>query len=375
VPSLVSLIGNLSRGDDGYLERAIFGAGGAAMTADRICDFVEDQLGPVGDGIFYQRSVGIVAGLRLVGGREIVVKVHRYQVSTARLEAVHKVQIHLADIGLPVPRPLCRPKPLGSGVAVIEELRAGAAADGHDPQVRRAFAAGLLAVVSGARPLGSIADLGSPILLRSPSGPLWPEPHDLRFDFEATRDGAEWIDDLAALARDRLQAAVAMTPVIGHFDWRVGNLGYERGHISAIYDWDSVGMAPEAFVVGAASAQFSADWSTGAALPSPEEMRAFVEEYETARGATFEAVERDVVEAANLVMCAYGARCQHSDMTLGQASVAWCITTNISSPVCHRPRSLSALLVEQITGLAGGVIEAGDRREVAVVPIARSVRR
>ena len=252
-------------------------------------------------------------------GRDVVVKVHRWQASISRLAAVHRVQAHLAACGLPVPRPLCGPQPLGSGIATIEELLSGAVADGHDPPIRQALAAGLCRLVTAAQPLGSIADLGSPILLRPPRAALWPEPHDLRFDFQATRDGAEWIDDLARLARRRLHRAATSAPaVIGHLDWRVENVGFQDDDITAIYDWDSVAMGPEPFVVGAAAAQFSAHWASGAALPSVDEMRTFVDEYEQTRGTRFDQQGRDMIEAANLAYCAYGARCQHSDATLGE---------------------------------------------------------
>jgi hypothetical protein len=106
---------------------------------------------------------------------------------------------------------------------------------------------------------------------------------------------------------------------IGHFDWRVGNLGFDAGEVSAIYDWDSVAAAPEAVIVGSSAAQFSADWGADAEpdpLPSVEEMVAFVEEYEAARGSRFDAAEREQLDAANLALIAYGARCQHSDVTL-----------------------------------------------------------
>jgi aminoglycoside phosphotransferase (APT) family kinase protein len=317
VPSLDSLIEDLSRAEDRDLERTVLGSDVATEIAAIICEFVARQLAPVETAIFYHTSVGIVAGLRIVDGRDVVVKVHRWQVSIARLTAVQRVQAHLAASGLPVPRPLCEPEPLGSGIAVIEELRSGDAADGHDPLIRRCLAAGLHRFVSAAQPLGSIDGLGSPVLLRPPGSPLWPEPHDLRFDFQATRDGAEWIDDLGRLARRRLQSAADSAPVIGHVDWRVGNLGFEEDRITAIYDWDSVAIAPEAFVVGAAAAQFCADWTRGATLPSVDEMGAFVAEYEQTRGTRFDVSERDMIDAANLVYCAYLARCEHSDMRLG----------------------------------------------------------
>jgi hypothetical protein len=45
-------------------------------------------------------------------------------------------------------------------------------------------------------------------------------------------------------------------------------------------------------------------------------MRSFVAEYEQARGEAFTDEEREILDAANLLLCAYGARCQHSDMVL-----------------------------------------------------------
>ena len=34
--------------------------------------------------------------------------------------------------------------------------------------------------------------------------------------------------------------------VVGHLDWRVQNLAFADGAVSAIYDWDSIGLVPEA---------------------------------------------------------------------------------------------------------------------------------
>ena len=157
-----------------------------------------------------------------------------------------------------------------------------------------------------------------PALLRPAAEPVWPEPHSIRFDFEATTPGAEWIDELGAQARARVQALDA-PPAIGHFDWRVENLGFDGdGGLCAIYDWDSVAEAPEAVIVGNGAASFSSDWSRRdvCPLPSLPEMRAFVADYERARGRVFDPVERELLDAANLYAAAYGARCQHSDRLL-----------------------------------------------------------
>jgi hypothetical protein len=178
------------------------------------------------------------------------------------------------------------------------------------------MAEGLHTFITAASPLVGHVDVGTALSLRPVGAPLWFEPHDVRFDFEGTAAGAEWIDRLAALARSRLERA-SSNVVIGHFDWRVQNLAFEGNDIVAIYDWDSVCAAPEPVVVGNTAAQFTADWTDteNDPLPSVVEMRSFVADYELVRGTTFDVAEREMVDAANLFLCAYGARCQHSDMT------------------------------------------------------------
>lgn len=131
-------------------------------------------------------------------------------------------------------------------------------------------------------------------------------------------DGREVVvKDLARLAHRR-QRPDAGPSVIGHFDWRTQNLAFDGTHVVAIYDWDSLAIAPEPVVVGAAAGQFTIDWTAGDADPPPtvDEMRAFVADYEDARGSAFSRDERELLDAANLGLIAYGARTQHSDNVL-----------------------------------------------------------
>ncbi len=71
-------------------------------------------------------------------------------------------------------------------------------------------------------------------------------------------------------------------------------------------------------VVGNTAAAFGIDWRE--ALDDPvatvDEVRAFVADYEAARGRAFSGDELELVDAANLAMLAYTARCQHSDLVL-----------------------------------------------------------
>ncbi len=147
---------------------------------------------------------------------------------------------------------------------------------------------------------------------------LWPEPHDVRFDFVGTATGAEWIDETARAARAVL-TSTALAPVVGHLDWRVQNLGFAEGRVAAIYDWDSVSLVPEAALVGATSAVHPVDWRRGLPdpLPTLAQVDGFVIDYERARGTPFDAVEREVLAGAQRWIVSYGARCQHSDRLLG----------------------------------------------------------
>ena len=318
MPHLVDLVREATRGDNFDLELAALDSDDPEEIATLLSDFLSARLASVEDGVFYHRGTGIVAGALLSDGRLAVMKVHRWRVSIERLSAVQSVQEQLALAGLPAPRPMLAPEALGAGIATVEEMRRGSPADGHHPTIRRAIAEGLYELVVAARPLRNLTELGQAALFGPQAG--WPEPHDLRFDFDTSVIGAEWIDELARDARGRLQGS-DREPVVGHMDWCAGNLGFDGDRCAAIYDWDSLAVAPEPVVVGAAAAQFCADWSSGAVLPSLAEMRIFVREYEEARSAHFDFLERDLLDAANILQCAYGARCQHSDVVLGAAPV------------------------------------------------------
>jgi hypothetical protein len=252
--------------------------------------------------------------VRLEDGREVVVKAHRPEVGAAHLRAVQAVQRHLAAAGFPAPAPLAGPAPLGRGIAVVESLVAdGDPVDAHDPALRRLLAGSLATLVRLCEPLsvpglrGGFAGGGTP--------GLWLIPHDRRFDFEGTSAGAEWIDALGAEARRRRDAGAGRA-VVGHGDWRAEHVRIAGGELTAVYDWDSLGIEKEPVFAGSAAHAFTADWSREppASLPSLEESLAFIAEYEDARGGPFTAGERDTAIAALVYTLAYSARCVHSDV-------------------------------------------------------------
>jgi Ser/Thr protein kinase RdoA (MazF antagonist) len=256
-----------------------------------------------------------VHGVDLDDGRAVVVKAHRPAVTLAFLEAIGRVQRALADHGVPAPQPLTEPVPYGSAHLTAETLLAGDAhADGHDPVVRRAIAEGLAGFVRTGRALGLERALAMPHPMAVPAGALYPEPHSLRFDFDATAAGCEWIDDLARRARNMLAAVPAGPELLVHGDWRIENVAVEDGAVVAIYDWDSVCVQPEVATVATSVWSYCVDWTrpVGEHFPSNDEMRGFLADHEAARGAPFDARERTFLAARIVHALAYGARCERA---------------------------------------------------------------
>ena len=308
---LTPLVNNAIADGDDELEQSIFGTGHPNEIAREIEDFVTTRLGPSATPLFYRHGVGIAVGFRLEK-RNVVVKVHHWLASVHRLTAIQRVQSEFLSQGLPVPRPVVGPISLGTGVATVEELIAGETADGHEVDVRKILAAEFCRFVSIGRNIKDVSDLDPAVLLRGRVGSPWPTPHSPRLNFDSTSKGAEWIDHFAQSALRRLEDYVA-EPVVGHLDWRVENLGFAGSTLVAIYDWDSVGLASEAFLVGNTAAVFSSNWSyPNGYLPTLGEMRAFVADYQEALGRPFKKDELVAIDAANLLTVAYGARCQHS---------------------------------------------------------------
>jgi aminoglycoside phosphotransferase (APT) family kinase protein len=300
----------------GPLRSALFTTEDPVVAAE----VVVDALGPLADRatavLHVGAGVGLVLALATDSGPGLFVKVHRWRVTVERLAAVHDVQRAAADAGLPAPRPLADPVVVGTGVLTVEEHRPAGIADGRRPPVRRALASTLAAFHRLGTRFGPLPEVGGAEPFRTSAG-TWTEPHDLRFDLDRSAEGAGWIDAAADEAVDALATLDDGPEVLTHADWRTGNLGFDGDDLVAIYDWDSVGRASEARAIGQILPYFSADWSIGAAtIPSLPDQRAFIADYEHARGRSFTAREHAVIEAAALLNAAYAARCEHSDRVL-----------------------------------------------------------
>jgi Phosphotransferase enzyme family len=286
---------------------------GIAAALDAYC---RRALGaPIAGAEFAKAGVGSVHGLRLADGRRVVVKVHPPRSSPRHLEAMQAVQRHLAGAGFPAPEPLAAPERLGRGIAVADALLdGGGRADAHDPAVRRTMAASLARLVALCRSFTGFDGLRENLMQMGPND-LWPVPHESRFDFVATAAGAEWIDAIARRAL-RVRDRDAGDVVVGHADWRVENMRFDGGAVSAVYDWDSLTIQREPVLVGGVAHLFTSDFTAGAEWvqrPTLEEAIAFVADYEAARGVAFAADERASARAALLYAMAYTARCEHSD--------------------------------------------------------------
>ncbi len=294
-----------------HVELAIYGTAEAGAIAAALEELCGAALGARVIGArFYGSSIGSVAGVVLEDGREVVVKAHQPGTSAAQLRELVRVRARLGAVGSPAV--LAGPRPLGAGHAVIEALvDTGAWADPHEPAVRRALARGLHAVVEAARPLAADSTLAPMMLAAVPPDRLWPVPHSKLFAFEATARGAGWIDEVAAAAREPRPAGEL---VIGHTDWRAEHVRLAGDAIAVAYDWDSLARDREPAIVGECAHGFCADWTrTGRAqAPALDEARAFVAEYEAARGRPFERDERAACAAMFAYACAYTARCGHA---------------------------------------------------------------
>jgi hypothetical protein len=296
-----------------HVELAIFSTDDPVSIAGQIDAFCRRELGSaVEDGFWHQSSVGAVSALKLDDGRRVVVKGHQPERQAEWLREVVRVQTHLASRGCYATAVCAGPAPLGRGLAVVETLvDAGSSPDAHQPAIRRAMAQALREIFDACRTLVEKSTLKGHLLSHLSRTALWPEPHSKLFDFEATAAGAEWIDSVAMEARSNMAPVGEL--VIGHGDWRAEHVRFVGTKLAVAFDWDSLCKEHESFLAGLTALQFCADFSrSDGSKPAPtlDEARAFVSDYEVARGRAFDAEERRQCAAAFAYTCAYIARCE-----------------------------------------------------------------
>jgi hypothetical protein len=304
--------------DSPFVELDCFGTDSPEQILDMMSEFCWAHLGSGIRGyLFYGASVGSTHGMQLEDGRDVVIKVRPPPETNpclshdhSSLETVCQVMRWLTDRGYPCPRPILGPTPLAKGVATVEEFfQKGQRGNGFNPECRKTIASGLAELIGLLRYFeGEVSCLKH--FQRDET--LYPQPHSKLFDFKKTAEGAEWIDAFAQRARQA--EAHDGKPVLGHADWRVEHLRFQDGGIVAAYDWDSLAFRPEAELVGMSAAAFTADWTLEGVrrIPTADDIRAYVADYEEARGQPFSKCEQKSLFATCVYCIAYGARCTHS---------------------------------------------------------------
>ena len=192
-----------------------------------------------------------------------------------------------------------------------EILIVGALPDGRDPAIRPLLAEGLArhikilrdhpALVHGAGP--------GPSWCQYQDGP-WPVPNDTMVDFRSTPDGFEWLDAFGQRAADQVLAnREAKQVVVGHADWYAGNTAVVDGALVGTFDWELVADT-EAVIAGFAASCYASSPTGGGGLSTPEEVAAFLRDYENVRTQPFSACERRAAAAAAAWILAFNARWQ-----------------------------------------------------------------
>lgn len=292
-------------------ERAVLGDLSAAEALTLFSTYTEDRLGhPIAEVRFRAGRIDAVWGLELTDGREVVVKGHRLPVDLDSVAAARDAQRELRAAGFPCPEPLSGPDEVDGRVLTLETLLGdGQTPDGHDPGHRRELAAGLarhIDLLRGRSDLVHRAGSG-PSWCQYRAGP-WPVPHDPIVDFRSTPDGYAWLDAYAQRATDQiLTHRAAAEVVVGHADWYAGNAAMAGGELVATFDWELVADT-EAVIAGFTAACYAASSTNGGGLSTPEEVAAFLGDYDVVRGAPLTGPEQRAAAAAAAWIVAFNAR-------------------------------------------------------------------
>jgi hypothetical protein len=288
----------------------VIGAHGIVLTVplDDLPDWLPawcvDQLGDEPVGVLFEvRSISAVFGLRLAGGRDVVVKARE---DDGRAASCVAAQARLAERGFPCARPLMPAVGVGALAVHAEESRPGGELlHGDSPEAAVRYAAVFAWLMTELADVTVAPPMPNPRWVRwdhTDSG-LWPA---IGFLDERDQNAVPaYVVDTADRARKRLLAA-DLPCVLGHADFEAQNLRWRDSHVWAVHDWDSLAWQPEAALVGAASGVFP---KTGpATLPPIESSEAFLVAYQDLRGRRFTAEEQEIAWAASLWPAAHDVR-------------------------------------------------------------------
>ncbi|MBW4654587.1 MAG: phosphotransferase [Kaiparowitsia implicata GSE-PSE-MK54-09C] len=279
------------------------------LSAKQISTLVErlarEELGQrIREALFAEKSVGAVFGFELSSGERVVLKLFHPSQLLTQLAAVHRCLNVLVQFGFPAPPPRSRLFQTEDRiVGIFYTFMAGTVRNAHEPIVRQELArvlAELTAILEHENPTGLP-------LAPTRGNKLWPASHRSFLKLDEDPE-VEWIDEIARRAQAVIRAK-AMPLMPAHLDWGVKNCRFHQNRVCVVYDWDSLCVASEAEMVGYAATQFTAQWDFQAPLtPSLAEARAFVLEYEIARGRPFSYDERIFMAASADYALAQAAR-------------------------------------------------------------------
>ncbi|MFF8617076.1 MULTISPECIES: hypothetical protein [unclassified Streptomyces] len=263
-----------------------------------------DQLGnePV-SVLFERRSLSAVFGLRLVGGRDVVVKARE---DDGRAASCVIAQAQLAERGFPCPRPLTPVVGVGALAVHAEESRPGGERlPGNSPDVAVRYAAVFAWLMAELADVTVAPPLPNPRWVRwdhTDSG-LWPTIDFL--DARAQSAVPAYVVETAGRARKRILTA-DLPCVLGHADFEAQNLRWHDGDVWAVHDWDSLAWQPEAALVGAACGAFAN--ASPPTLAPIESSSAFLSAYQDLRRRRFTVEEQEIAWAASLWPAVHNAR-------------------------------------------------------------------
>lgn len=282
------------------VESWIFGTRDPQQIAREIEAWAERSLGSaVAEVHGYHASVGAVALVRLVDGRDAAVKVHQPRFTESYLRSAHAVQEHLYRSRFPCPKPLAGPTPCGLGSATASQWAEHISATTPDAVAAMATLARLTLYCNTIDHLGIDVSALHPHPLEMRAGGTSPAGvHHPALVAHGTTPLVRLADTLVAEA-ERVLAAERGNRVVTHADWSPRNVRGTAHGVTIVLDMDSLTLMSEARAAGSAAVQWAIDsaWSRGIRVEEIDHLGTL---YRRVRDIPFGPTEHSVFRAAAL---------------------------------------------------------------------------